>query len=103
MGTLAVGELWILWEYVCYTLCSPQGDPFLSSCLRAVRGHSLMMLEHRARILIPPRHAATLMGTPDDSQLVEDDDSGLLEEDEVFLQVRCQQAGIFVSKTDKPA
>jgi hypothetical protein len=68
--------------YLLCPLSSPQDDPFLSSCLRAVRRHSLMMLRQKARILVPPSHAATLVGSPDDS--------GLLGEDEVFLQVGLQ-------------
>jgi RNA-dependent RNA polymerase len=56
---------------------SPERDPFLFSCLLAIRAHHLHSLRKKARIFI--EHGAVLLGGVDET--------GLLEEGCVFIQV----------------
>lgn len=66
----------------CSPLCfgrSPYEEPFLQSCLRAIRRNALADLRHKARIPLPPSLGVMLMGSPDETDT--------LGPEEVFLQV----------------
>lgn len=69
---------------------SPSSEPFLFSCLHAIRSHHLFSLRKKARILV--KDGAVLMGGLDET--------GLVPEGCVFLQVT--DRSIDPNSTDKP-